>query len=70
MWTVPAPDRPAGLRAERVPDAVRALFAKTRMTIATIVQPSRAPEAIETTIDYLIPTSRINRRFWAPGREV
>lgn len=40
------------------------------MTIATIVQPSRAPEAIETTIDYLIPTSRINRRFWAPGREV
>jgi 4-hydroxybenzoyl-CoA thioesterase len=26
VWTVPAPDRPAGLRAERVPDAVRALF--------------------------------------------
>lgn len=24
---------------------------------------------IETTIDYLIPTSRINRRFWAPGAE-
>jgi hypothetical protein len=26
--------------------------------------------AIETTIDYLLPTSRINRRFWAPGREL
>jgi hypothetical protein len=24
---------------------------------------------IKTTIDYLIPTSRINRRFWAPGKE-
>jgi hypothetical protein len=24
---------------------------------------------VETTIDYLIPTSRINRRFWAPGAE-
>lgn len=24
---------------------------------------------IETKIDYLIPTSRINRRFWAPGKE-
>lgn len=24
---------------------------------------------VRTTIDYLIPTSRINRRFWAPGRE-
>lgn len=24
---------------------------------------------IETTIDYLLPTSRINRRFWAPGEE-
>lgn len=29
-----------------------------------------APAAeVRTTIDYLIPTSRINRRFWAPGRE-
>jgi 4-hydroxybenzoyl-CoA thioesterase len=28
VWTVPAPDRPGGLRAERVPDSVRALFAK------------------------------------------
>lgn len=28
-----------------------------------------APEQVETTIDYLIPTSRINRRFWAPGKE-
>ncbi len=27
VWTVPAPERPGGLRAERVPDAVRALFA-------------------------------------------
>ena len=25
--------------------------------------------AINTTIDYLVPTSRINRRFWAPGVE-
>lgn len=31
---------------------------------------SRAPEAVETEIDYLIPTSRINRRFWAPGAEL
>ena len=31
---------------------------------------SRAPEAVETQIDYLIPTSRINRRFWAPGAEL
>ncbi|WP_420383873.1 CmcJ/NvfI family oxidoreductase [Novosphingobium sp.] len=30
---------------------------------------SRATDAIATTIDYLIPTSRINRRFWAPGKE-
>ncbi len=27
VWTVPSPERPGGLRAERVPDAVRALFA-------------------------------------------
>lgn len=26
VWTVPAPDRPGGLKAERVPDEVRALF--------------------------------------------
>lgn len=38
--------------------------------MATIAQRSTAPEAVDTTIDYLIPTSRINRRFWAPGREV
>ena len=31
---------------------------------------SRAPEAVETQIDYLVPTSRINRRFWAPGAEL
>jgi len=30
---------------------------------------SRAPDQIRTTIDYLVPTSRINRRFWAPGEE-
>jgi 4-hydroxybenzoyl-CoA thioesterase len=28
VWTVPDATRPGGLRAERVPDAVRALFAK------------------------------------------
>ncbi|AJP71721.1 acyl-CoA thioesterase [Sphingomonas hengshuiensis] len=27
VWTVPAADRPGGLKAERVPDAVRNLFA-------------------------------------------
>ncbi|MEI9852365.1 MAG: acyl-CoA thioesterase [Sphingomonas sp.] len=26
VWTVPAPDRPGGLKAERVPDSIRALF--------------------------------------------
>jgi hypothetical protein len=26
--------------------------------------------AVQTTIDYLVPTSRINRRFWAPGKEL
>lgn len=31
--------------------------------------PSYAGEALETEIQYLLPTSRINRRFWAPGRE-
>jgi hypothetical protein len=30
---------------------------------------SRAAADIQTTIDYLVPTSRINRRFWAPGKE-
>jgi len=30
---------------------------------------SVAPDAVETTIGYLLPTSRINRRFWAPGAE-
>jgi hypothetical protein len=30
---------------------------------------SPASSEVETTIDYLIPTSRINRRFWAPGKE-
>jgi hypothetical protein len=30
---------------------------------------SPQPAEIDTTIDYLIPTSRINRRFWAPGEE-
>ena len=31
---------------------------------------SRAGAAVETAIDYLVPTSRINRRFWAPGAEL
>lgn len=26
--------------------------------------------AVKSTIDYLVPTSRINRRFWAPGKEL
>jgi hypothetical protein len=30
---------------------------------------SEAAARIETTIDYLVPTSKINRRFWAPGEE-
>ena len=30
---------------------------------------STALAEVATTIDYLIPTSRINRRFWAPGQE-
>jgi len=30
---------------------------------------STAPTQIATQIDYLLPTSRINRRFWAPGEE-
>ncbi|WP_395397293.1 CmcJ/NvfI family oxidoreductase [Novosphingobium sp. BL-8A] len=30
---------------------------------------SRPGAQVETTIDYLLPTSRINRRFWAPGKE-
>jgi hypothetical protein len=29
-----------------------------------------AAAQVETTIDYLLPTSRINRRFWAPGKEL
>ena len=31
---------------------------------------SQAGAEIHATIDYLVPTSRINRRFWAPGREL
>lgn len=30
---------------------------------------SRPGAAIETEIKYLVPSSRINRRFWAPGAE-
>jgi hypothetical protein len=30
---------------------------------------STAAAEVRTTIDYLVPTSRINRRFWAPGKE-
>jgi len=29
-----------------------------------------ADAQVQTTIDYLVPTSRINRRFWAPGKEL
>jgi hypothetical protein len=31
---------------------------------------SGAVTEVRSTIDYLVPTSRINRRFWAPGREL
>lgn len=31
---------------------------------------SHATAEVQSTIDYLIPTSRINRRFWAPGKEL
>ena len=30
---------------------------------------SPASAEVRSTIDYLVPTSRINRRFWAPGKE-
>ena len=30
---------------------------------------SSAAAEVRSTIDYLVPTSRINRRFWAPGKE-
>ncbi len=30
---------------------------------------SEAGESLETSISYLLPTSRVNRRFWAPGAE-
>jgi hypothetical protein len=30
---------------------------------------SQAAPQVQSTIDYLVPTSRINRRFWAPGKE-
>src|SRR6516164_9790238 len=30
---------------------------------------SHAAPEVESKIDYLVPSSRINRRFWAPGRE-
>ena len=38
--------------------------------MATLINRSTAGPAVETSIDYLVPTSKINRRFWAPGREV
>jgi hypothetical protein len=31
---------------------------------------SQAVAEVRSMIDYLVPTSRINRRFWAPGREL
>jgi len=30
---------------------------------------STAAANVQSCIDYLVPTSRINRRFWAPGKE-
>ena len=30
---------------------------------------SPATDEVKTSIGYLVPTSRINRRFWAPGKE-
>lgn len=30
---------------------------------------AEAPAEVRSTIDYLVPTSLINRRFWAPGKE-
>jgi hypothetical protein len=30
---------------------------------------TRAAAEVESKIDYLVPSSRVNRRFWAPGRE-
>jgi hypothetical protein len=30
---------------------------------------SHAATEVRSTIDYLVPSSRINRRFWAPGKE-
>jgi hypothetical protein len=30
---------------------------------------STAAAEVQSTIDYLVPSSRINRRFWAPGKE-
>ncbi len=30
---------------------------------------SQAAAEVQSMIDYLVPTSRINRRFWAPGKE-
>jgi hypothetical protein len=30
---------------------------------------SIAPAKVDAKIDYLLPTSRINRRYWAPGEE-
>src|SRR5580765_2292717 len=31
---------------------------------------SQAAAEVQSKIDYLVPTSRINRRFWAPGAEL
>jgi hypothetical protein len=38
--------------------------------MARLLDRKTAAPAVDTTIDYLVPTSRINRRFWAPGREL
>ena len=34
-----------------------------------LMERSKAAEAIDTTIDYLVPSSRVNRRFWMRGAE-
>src|SRR5262245_13620078 len=31
---------------------------------------SQAPAEVQASIHYLVPTSRVNRRFWAPGAEL
>jgi hypothetical protein len=39
------------------------------MSEAAGMQLSQAGPTVQSAIDYLLPSSRINRRFWAPGKE-